>query len=658
MKRTRDGKFPVQIRIGEGRRPSFALVAPDEAVAAERVAAMTEIARVLVATGRLIEAPQSLALLAAAGDDFEGVADGIRRVCSEPKPADKPKGYAGMTFLEFGTEWTSGRLFKRFRGMHKIRAKKPKPAADDQRRIEFVASVVGPVLIKDFSIDHFEAVMAAIPDTADSDSSRRAFAQVMSWLLKRAVCLRIRSDFPLAEGSLPQVTQHREFQLVYPREDAQLMACADVDLFDRAYYGFSVRNGCRKQNFLDLRWQDIDFVDGQVWVPDSKTGKPMAFDLAPGCVRALRALKRIADERWARAEDKPGTKVPESATIFPQWHPDTIAKRFRNDLKLALGDSARAQLFEASAHQRVVEFHDLRASFITFALANGKSEEWIRERSGHTTSQMIARYRRPRVAKLAMRDWLPLDQALGLTAPAAHATPADTAPEAEPKDDEAQGHVDEQAHLPAPARSARPQLDDGRDRAVAVALGDKPAELAGELQLAGLDGQVEQAPQVGDREAALGHGSDPRSTPAMTAGNPANATPEWVAMGVATAPGGQDSEDGGNSMKLALSGGAPGGTRTPDQQIRNQPGTALRAHEHDTNKASCARTNANARDAAEALPISVLTEADYARLAALALAANEWELLSRVARDRALLEASRVTQSNVTPLLVERRKRG
>jgi hypothetical protein len=58
------------------------------------------------------------------------------------------------------------------------------------------------------------------------------------------------------------------------------------------------------------------------------------------------------------------------------------------------------------------------------------------------------------------------------------------------------------------------------------------------------------------------------------------------------------------------------------------------------------------------LPVSGLTEADYARLAELALAAREWELLSRVASDRALLEASRATQSNVTSLLVERRKRG
>jgi hypothetical protein len=64
------------------------------------------------------------------------------------------------------------------------------------------------------------------------------------------------------------------------------------------------------------------------------------------------------------------------------------------------------------------------------------------------------------------------------------------------------------------------------------------------------------------------------------------------------------------------------------------------------------------QDAAARLPVSVLTEQDYARLAELALAAREWELLSRVARDRALIEESRETRSNVTSLLVERRKRG
>ena len=111
-------------------------------------------------------------------------------------------------------------------------------------------------------------------------------------------------------------------------------------------------------------------------------------------------------------------------------------------------------------------------------------------------------------------------------------------------------------------------------------------------------------------------------------------------------------------MELGLLDGTPGGIRTPDQLIRNQPVTALTQHERDTSRASCTRTNASAHDAANRLPVSGLTEADYARLVELVLEAREPELLSRVARDWALLARSRQTESNVTQLLVERRRRG
>lgn len=662
MKRTSDGKFLVQIRIGDGKgsgiRPSFAVVAPDEPTFKARLGVMTELCRLLVQKGRLVEAKPALVMLAEAGDDFDGVVDGIRRGFDEPV-ADKPKGYAEMTFLQFGEEWTSGRMFKRFRGMHKIRAKKPKSVEDDKRRIEFVASVVGPVLMRDFSLDHFEAVMAAIPESAESDSSRRSMAQVMSWLLRRAINLRVRTDFPLSAGCLPTVTSHREFQLLYPREDKQLLACVDIDLFDRAFYGFSVRNGCRKQNFLDLRWQDIDFIDGQVWVPDTKTGKPMAFDLEPGCVRALRALKLIADESYARAEDRPGANVPQSATIFPQWHPDTIAKRFRKHLRLALGEDARAQLFETTTHQRPIEYHDLRASFITFALANNRTEEWIRERSGHTTSQMIARYRRPRVAKLALRDWLPLDVALGLDALALPAQPVQAAseqPEQGHQHDHAQGTADHSLP-PALAAAPRPQLEDGGETARALlALGDEPAEGLDEIGLAGFEGELPQAAEVLGGELA----HEPTPLPAAPATPPAGARelPGRVATGVATGVFVDSTDDEGNSMKQDLSEGTPGWIRTTDQRIRNQARSALTTHVRDVSPVTCTPTRTSPQDDAGRLPVSALTEADYARLVELTLAAREPDLLSRVATDWALLKTSRETQSNVTSLLVERRRRG
>jgi integrase len=59
--------------------------------------------------------------------------------------------------------------------------------------------------------------------------------------------------------------------------------------------------------------------------------------------------------------------------------------------------------------------HDLRASFVTIALANGKTETWVADRTGHRSSQMIARYRRQArtAAELGLGAWTPLDAAIG-----------------------------------------------------------------------------------------------------------------------------------------------------------------------------------------------------------------------------------------------------
>lgn len=64
----------------------------------------------------------------------------------------------------------------------------------------------------------------------------------------------------------------------------------------------------------------------------------------------------------------------------------------RKHLKLA--GITRAELFERTKHRRPIRVHDLRATFVTVALAEGHSEAWICDRTGHRSSQMVNAYRR------------------------------------------------------------------------------------------------------------------------------------------------------------------------------------------------------------------------------------------------------------------------
>lgn len=57
-------------------------------------------------------------------------------------------------------------------------------------------------------------------------------------------------------------------------------------------------------------------------------------------------------------------------------------------------DRPAATLRAAREPANPLRVHDLRATFITISLATGKTETWVIDRTGHTISAMVDRYRR------------------------------------------------------------------------------------------------------------------------------------------------------------------------------------------------------------------------------------------------------------------------
>jgi integrase len=150
---------------------------------------------------------------------------------------------------------------------------------------------------------------------------------------------------------------------------------------------------------------------GRAVIDRTKNGEPIHWALDPGTAEALR--------RWR-------TLCPSTVWVFPA---EAIARyRRRNagqptciggiatQLRLGLEQAGvmRAQLFEQSGTRIRLRAHDLRATFITLALMNGRTEDWVRTRTGHKTSQVIARYRREAAtaAELALGCLHPVREAI------------------------------------------------------------------------------------------------------------------------------------------------------------------------------------------------------------------------------------------------------
>ena len=126
-----------------------------------------------------------------------------------------------------------------------------------------------------------------------------------------------------------------------------------------------VLTGCRRNEILGLRWEDLDFEAGEMRLADSKAGARVV-PMPPAAAKVLAGLSRVEGNPWVFPGRKKGTG---QRNINDSW--DRVRKR--------------AGLDE-------VRLHDLRHSYASRALALGEGLPMIGELLGHRKVQTTARY--------------------------------------------------------------------------------------------------------------------------------------------------------------------------------------------------------------------------------------------------------------------------
>ncbi len=141
---------------------------------------------------------------------------------------------------------------------------------------------------------------------------------------------------------------------------------------------------------------------GVVVLDENKTNDPRAWALSPGVAEALRA--------WRESRGRKGDDVGDDARVFVDEEGEPISGRMADQYRehLRAAGITRPVLFEQSKSRQRVRLHDTRATFVTVSLANGKSEAWVQDRTGHKSSTMIAKYRR--AARMALEVGMGRDE--------------------------------------------------------------------------------------------------------------------------------------------------------------------------------------------------------------------------------------------------------
>jgi len=290
-------------------------------------------------------------------------------------------GVKRVTFRAFAERWTSGALAREYPDQ----VKSKKTSSDDVERLrKYVYPHIGNIPIESVSLEHVLLVMSRISSDA-SPATRRHIAQVMIRVLALAVFpARLIKVSPVPRGFLPKLPKRKAFGYLYPDEDARLLACKAVPLPYRILYGVLAREGMRvseaignaKREIGALAWAELDLERGIIRLDENKTDDPRAWALNPGVVETLKLLKQT------QTGDLPFADIVHRH----------LADQFRAHLKMAGVD--REELFERGLARQPIRVHDLRATFVTLSLAHGKTETWVMDRTGHTTSLMLAKYRR------------------------------------------------------------------------------------------------------------------------------------------------------------------------------------------------------------------------------------------------------------------------
>ena len=126
-----------------------------------------------------------------------------------------------------------------------------------------------------------------------------------------------------------------------------------------------ILTGCRRDEILTLRWDDVDLHARELRLRDSKSG-PCMVALTPAVEAVLDGIRRIRGNPWVIAGEVPGSRLK---TLKTTWR--------------------RVQL---RAGLKGVRLHDLRHSYATRALALGESLTMIGKLLNHSQMQSTARY--------------------------------------------------------------------------------------------------------------------------------------------------------------------------------------------------------------------------------------------------------------------------
>jgi integrase len=145
-----------------------------------------------------------------------------------------------------------------------------------------------------------------------------------------------------------------------------------ADPFCWLFVAFGLNTAMRHSEILAARFDEIDFSNLRLFVPDAKAGQ-RAQPITPELADLLRAEREMRDDR--------------SGWIFPSLHKDS-----RTGHRARMDNAFRDAVVRAGLDPELVTPHVMRHTAITALVQAGVDLPTIQKISGHKTLAMVLRY--------------------------------------------------------------------------------------------------------------------------------------------------------------------------------------------------------------------------------------------------------------------------
>ena len=160
------------------------------------------------------------------------------------------------------------------------------------------------------------------------------------------------------------LTQHELAQLGRAMEEA--LSEGSESPYAVAAIRLLIFTGCRRDEILSLRWEDVDLERGVLTLPDSKTGRRSVMLSAPA-KEVLASLPRVPDNAHVIVGARPGARL---VNLRKPW----------------------LRLCKRAGLEPAPRLHDLRHTHASLLAAGGASLPMIGALLGHSQAQTTRRY--------------------------------------------------------------------------------------------------------------------------------------------------------------------------------------------------------------------------------------------------------------------------